>query len=84
MWMWITSGRTQEVIGTDVCSSDLLGKFYHYIQAIRYESSVESFVKIDSLQDYVPELVVGFIEMHRISANRIWKQSTVVTYGYKT
>ena len=41
-------------------------------------------MKIDSLQNYVPELVVGFIGMHRISANRIWKQSTVVTCGYKT
>ena len=41
-------------------------------------------MKIDRLQDYVPELVVGFIGMHRISANRIWKQSTAVTCGYIT
>ena len=38
----------------------------------------------DYFLDYVPELVIGFIGMHRISANRILKQSTAVTCGYIT
>ena len=41
-------------------------------------------MKIDNLQDYVPESVAGFIGMYRISVNRICKQNTAVTCGYET
>ena len=49
-----------------------------------FNSEVILFVKIDYFQDYIPELVVGFIGIHRVSANRICKQNTAVTCGYKT